>query len=64
MEASGRILTPAQCKQIAAKLDECIGFFEKRPRLLSASEIRIKSMLTMLRKEVAQAASADSDDDD
>ncbi|HVZ64056.1 MAG TPA: hypothetical protein VG936_05660 [Lacunisphaera sp.] len=64
MDASGRILTPTQCKQIAAKLDECIALFEKRPRLLSASEIRIKSMLSMLRKEIAQAAGAGEDDDD
>lgn len=53
MSDSRRFLTPEHCEKIVANLDECLAFFEQQPRLLSGSELRVKSLLTVLREEVA-----------
>jgi hypothetical protein len=59
MQTSHRILTPELCDKIIANLDECIAFFEQKPGLLNGAEIRAKTLLTVMRSEIARKASDD-----
>jgi hypothetical protein len=54
MQQAHRILTPEACDAIIANLDDCIAYFERKPGMLSAAEIRAKSLLLVVRDEIVR----------
>jgi hypothetical protein len=62
MQPNQRILTPEQCEKIIANLDECLAMFEKKPGVLNGAEVRAKSLLALMRGEIARRASEDRQD--
>lgn len=57
MLTSSRILTTEQCQKIIANLDECIAMFEEKTGMLNGAEVRAKTLLTVMRGEIARKAS-------
>jgi hypothetical protein len=55
-----QILTPSECDQIIAKLDECLAPFERRPRPLNDAELRAKTLLIVMRNEFLRHSSNDT----
>jgi hypothetical protein len=55
MASSSRTLTPTECDEILKNLDECLAVFEKKTGMLNSTEIRAKSMLTVVRREIARS---------
>lgn len=49
-------LNRRDCEAMVASLDVCIMILEAKPAVLSASELRIKSMLSTLRGELKHHA--------
>ena len=49
-------LNRRDCDAMVASLDVCLLILEGKPALLSASEVRIKSMLSTLRSELKHHA--------
>ena len=55
-QTSSRILTPQECDKIIANLDECLVLFEKKQTVLNGAEVRAKSLLSLMRHEIARKA--------
>lgn len=55
-----RMLTPADREKIIENLNECLAIFDRQQTLLSATEIRAKSMLSVLRNEFLRAHKNDN----
>jgi hypothetical protein len=55
-----QILTPTQCDEIIAKLEECLALFEQKAGLLNGAELRAKSLLMVMRNEFIRHASGDT----
>lgn len=51
-----RILSTADAEQLIKHLEDAIALFEKKPGLLTGAELRIKSLLTLVRSEVERCA--------
>jgi hypothetical protein len=47
-------LTKDDCEQMLVNLDESLAVFERKRVVLSASELRVKSLLSALRNEMLQ----------
>lgn len=47
-------LTQDDCARMLANLDESLAVFERKHVVLSASELRVKSLLSALRNEMLQ----------
>ena len=47
-------LTPTAIKEIIVHLDESIAVFDKYKGRMTASELQVKSMLTALRRQLAE----------
>jgi hypothetical protein len=47
-------LNKEDCAQMLANLDESLAVFERKNVVLSASELRVKSLLSALRNEMLQ----------
>jgi hypothetical protein len=47
-------LTKSDCAQMLANLEESMSVFEGKHVVLSASELRVKSLLSALRNEISQ----------
>lgn len=49
-------LSKEDCAELARHLDACMATFERRTGALTAAEVRMKSMISVLRNEVRQHA--------
>jgi hypothetical protein len=56
VQSSSRILTPEECDQIIRNLDDCLALFARKQGLLNGAEVRAKSLLSLMRNEIARKA--------